>query len=652
MINKNEKLIIKVLLEKNKIISSKDIACSIGISESSVKHSIKYVRCFLQNYDASLVSIPGMGFRLEIDSESKDKLIEDINDEDVSSQFHNRKFYILSILFKNKSNYTIQIFADDLNVSRHVILKDLQEIENWLDFFKIKLLRVKNKGVYIEGDEYDIRQAIIYNNNEQAEFLKKNLERPNDLDFRISHTFYNYFSKIYNTDIYEIECILVDIETRLQFHFEDVSYIQLFEYIAVMGKRIKKGNFLTCKNSISKYEVSKSEYEIAHDVVQYYAKNLNTDLDVEAHSLAVQFQLYGVYDVAVDGKNHFFNETINFLDNIQKTLVNKRIDTNNKLIENIQNVFFKKDLQSSFQAVNDRYFLKDIKKHLPYLYSIVFTNLKIIEESIGLQFIDSDVAYITMLINNCLIDINSIVNCLFITSFDENISTYQSKKITKEFPIIKIKKIINQNELEKGNLQKYDLVLTTVLLDRKEDILKISRRIDENDIKKIRTKLNKIIAEKYSLKENLHPWLKESLIEINGKLKCKDDVLKEADRILQKEGCVEEGFLKELIKREKIVSTVLGDGIAIPHVFKQHVFKSSVAIIKLDHEIEWNEGEYTWLIFVFAINTDKKSEIINFFSQFYRLFESEKLEALKDVESVDDLLCTFKQIQYSKNKIN
>lgn len=147
-----------------------------------------------------------------------------------------------------KSNYTIQIFADDLGVSRNTILYDLESIEKWLDFYNIKLMRVRNFGLTVEGDEFDIREAIMDSNKQLMEFTSIDIDRPDNFDLRISKTFFNYFSKFYSdSNLYNLQNLLKKAEERLNTHFADASFIQLIEYLAILKRRVNEGNIIVKK---------------------------------------------------------------------------------------------------------------------------------------------------------------------------------------------------------------------------------------------------------------------------------------------------------------------------------------------------------------------------------------------------------------------
>ncbi len=64
MIDITTEKIICVLLNYQEPITSSQIAKEIGMSSSTVKHNIRFVREFVESTGASLRSIPGKGFQI------------------------------------------------------------------------------------------------------------------------------------------------------------------------------------------------------------------------------------------------------------------------------------------------------------------------------------------------------------------------------------------------------------------------------------------------------------------------------------------------------------------------------------------------------------------------------------------------------------
>lgn len=640
---------IKILLNSSEPLTSKVIALEINVSESSVKHNIKNVRDILSSVGATLNSAPGKGFWIEADAFQKKKINNIINaNKDKAYSFNYRRKYILEILYQTNSNYTLQIFADDLGVGKNIIVKDLENIEKWLGFFDVEIVRIRNKGIQMKGGEFNIRQAIIYSNTAFMDNIEMDLDRPDILDFRISKTFYNYFKKMYpKNDIYYIEDILLEVERELDIRFEDVSFIQLMEYICVSANRIKEGCLIIENNILNNCKISLPVFNVAKNVISKLAKDIQGYLMIEIHCMAAQFTIYGAYDVASGSliKEEYYEELAReFIEYLQKIIVNKKILVSNNLIEDMSLLFRKKKILKSYQIINSNYLKKDIKKQLPSLYAVVLANVEYLENKLKIKFTDNDIAYIVMLIDNAIEDTNDDLKTLLITSFDYNTRKYLENKIKRSIQHIKIEKVIHPYELKQEDVSKYELMITTVLLENSE-ALKVSRRVDTFDLDLIAKEVEKKRKEKQMIWVKEQKMFTEELILNNFKAKRKEEVLMAGAELLKEKGYVTDKFYDVLLERENFISTSMGNGIAIPHAFKTEIYETAVGVIKLERPILWNEGENVEVVFIIAIHSDESDFIYNFFARFYELMnDSVRLEVLKRANNEHEIFCAVEEL--------
>lgn len=640
---------IKLLLKCSEPITSRSIASEIGMSESSIRHNMKEVKAIIASVDAKLVSVPGKGFWLECSEEQKKALSDAIDKNgDKAYSFNYRRNYILKILFQENADYTIQIFADDLGVGKNVIIKDLEAIEKWLGFFDIELIRVRNRGIMIRGKEFDIRQAIIYNNTSLMDNMEMDMDRPDDLDFRVSKTFFNYFRKIYtDVDIYHTQDLLLQAEYELDYHFEDVSFIQLMEYICVSLYRIRDHHIIKEHTLLHRCKVVEATRLAASHLI---ASDIHTEegLEQEIRCMAAQFTLYGAYEEAVTDsfiKDEFYeDEARSFLERLQAIMVNRRILVNENLIDDITLLFKKKKMQKSYQTINSNYLKYDVKQQLPSLYGIVLANMETLEYALNVKFTENDIVYIVMLIDNAMEDVNDELRILMITSFDENTATYLKNKIRRSIRDIRIEKMIHPEDFKEEDIQSYDIVLTTVLMEHKQ-ILKISRRVDTYDLDLIEREVIQKQRQKQQIIMRSQQLFSEDLICYNFKAKRKEDIFEKGVKLLSQQGYTTEKFYDILMQRENFVSTAIGNGIAIPHGYKKEIIRSGVAVFKLDRPIDWNEKEKVEIVFIIAIELDDPKEVYDFFAKFYALIDDkQRLKQILDAENKHDIFQAIEDI--------
>jgi PTS system nitrogen regulatory IIA component len=109
----------------------------------------------------------------------------------------------------------------------------------------------------------------------------------------------------------------------------------------------------------------------------------------------------------------------------------------------------------------------------------------------------------------------------------------------------------------------------------------------------------------------------------------------------------EESFFKAIIEREKIVSTGIGMGVAIPHA-KLHSYNHFfIAIGILKKPVEWNalDGAPVRLVFMIGGPDDKQTEYLQLLSSLTQAIKDEdrrkRLLTLQDPISIIEL---FKSI--------
>lgn len=101
------------------------------------------------------------------------------------------------------------------------------------------------------------------------------------------------------------------------------------------------------------------------------------------------------------------------------------------------------------------------------------------------------------------------------------------------------------------------------------------------------------------------------LIKYNINADNKNDAIRKICELLYERDYISnvDGFYEDVIKREELGETGIGNGIAIPHGKSSCVNKNTIAIFKLDKEIEWEtlDGKGVKVIILFAVQDDIES---------------------------------------------
>ena len=108
-----------------------------------------------------------------------------------------------------------------------------------------------------------------------------------------------------------------------------------------------------------------------------------------------------------------------------------------------------------------------------------------------------------------------------------------------------------------------------------------------------------------------------------------------------------DAFLPDVLNREKISTTGIGNGIAIPHGKSASVRETTVAIGRLSQKVEWEsvDDEPVELVVLLAVNdADKTGVHVKLLSSMARkLASAETCKRLLDAKSAEELIQIFSE---------
>ncbi|MBN2839222.1 MAG: PTS sugar transporter subunit IIA, partial [Fusobacteriaceae bacterium] len=101
---------------------------------------------------------------------------------------------------------------------------------------------------------------------------------------------------------------------------------------------------------------------------------------------------------------------------------------------------------------------------------------------------------------------------------------------------------------------------------------------------------------------------------------------------------VEKEYFESMLEREKISSTYLDYGIAIPHCTKEgrkFIKNYGVAVLQYPYGIDYGNGKKVYLLIAIASLEDRHMEILNKLAE---IFDDEKTaEELSTTSSIDNI---------------
>lgn len=135
--------------------------------------------------------------------------------------------------------------------------------------------------------------------------------------------------------------------------------------------------------------------------------------------------------------------------------------------------------------------------------------------------------------------------------------------------------------------------------------------------------------------------LKMENIRLNEKFESKYDAIRMAGELLVSGGYVDEHYIEEMIKREDLSTTYIGNDIAIPHgteSAKNDVLESGISVIQVPEGVDFN-GEKARVVFGIAGKDNTHLEILSNIAIFCSDMDNvEKIVAARNEEEIMTLL--------------
>ncbi|MBF7096043.1 PTS sugar transporter subunit IIA [Alkalibacter mobilis] len=140
--------------------------------------------------------------------------------------------------------------------------------------------------------------------------------------------------------------------------------------------------------------------------------------------------------------------------------------------------------------------------------------------------------------------------------------------------------------------------------------------------------------------------LKKENIIIGAELNSKDEAVEYAGRLLIDSGYVEESYIDLMKEREEVMSTFMGNGLAIPHgVAKSRegnvIKKSGIVVIQVPKGVDFGDGNTAFMVIGIA---GKDNEHLDILANIATIFNEEKnVEAMVNAKDADEIYQKFTQ---------
>lgn len=524
--NKRQVDLLKKLIVQDGYQPLKYFSDAFNISGKTISKDLDEVENIINPIGAYIERKQGSGIRLYYTPSQLERLNIILNDAKVfdgnKDLEHRRTEILLNLLINTNKCTTIQKLSDKYMVSRTSINNDLNEIRKSLDKYNLELSRTL-KGTRIVGSEINIRKAWVFTIQEYGKINPDYIMEYQNI--RHKELNINEIGGILNVkSVSFFENLLNELENKLKLVIYEPYYTNLLSHLVIMTKRIIDGNYIDDKagNKDSVLSISNELYNSAVYLIKEIEKKF--DIKISKEEVAYIYKYLISIGLSFDDNKkgikgldpsyiHFTKGLIDIISQMSEVNYNLRIGLYDNLSLHIRPMLNR--IRYNIQIKNP--LLKDFLKEFKEEFFVVKIACFLICKKYGFNMInDDEVAYILSYFISEDEKIAETVKIKTVVICHSGYGTSQllATRLKNAFNNIEISGIVSSNSINKIDLSKVDLIVSTVDFDIDQSYLMVSAFLNEIDRENIKNYIEGILRNKR--KSFLKDDMKEISIETIG----------------------------------------------------------------------------------------------------------------------------------------
>ncbi|CAH0532772.1 putative licABCH operon regulator [Vibrio stylophorae] len=275
-----------------------------------------------------------------------------------------------------------------------------------------------------------------------------------------------------------------------------------------------------------------------------------------------------------------------------------------------------------------------IKQHYPLAYDITLAAIADWIRETGYTMTQHEIGYLVIHVgvglerNHCLGQ--KVPKALLFCDSSNAIARGLESIIHRHYPQLELTTVHHLEQIDAMRPSEANLLITTSTLSRIElpqfviDPFPTQHQLEELGKMVLVDRTGPYLLEKYFASEQFL-YLDEALDQ--------QQLFQRVCAQLETEQLVEVGYYDSLKEREVIVSTMMGEHIALPHSIELFAHKSLVYTVAAPRGIDWGNGEKAYLIFFMALSKDDYEEALGLYDLFLTLVNKRAGKALSQCQT-------------------
>lgn len=610
-------------------LPQEELAKRLSVSTRTIRTDVLALNEILIKYGAQIHYERGIGYQLIIENEQLfANLPHKQSQLKTTPRTSKERVQALLIHFlTNPQSIKLDDLADEWFISRSTLQGDMAEVREYLDKYHLSFDKKPHYGIKLIGAETSIRVCLtdifwqMYSIEDERAIQQLQQDILNDIDL-------NYLEKVLQNSVDRFDLKITPEGLRYLLYSCAISIIRI-----------------TTGQELLEYEPDDIDDVIkkaALGIVEGFSYFLGSSVsEAECNYLSVQVAARCVIDYSetVGGMMHNQVLVTHILNYINDTY-NYDLRHDEKLISDLSTHITSMIARVKYQIRSSNPLLDEIKQYYPFAYDITLSAITNTEPLIEYKLSEDEIGYLTVHIGVALernynIGYERHPHVLLVSDSGNATLRMIEAKIKRDFPQIQITKTVSLREYEQLISIEEDFVVTTVRLSEKDKpIVKIAPFPTPYQLEQ----LGRLAMIDRTRPYILEKFFNEKFFMIINQAISQEELFTLVCRKLEEAGYVTAEFYPSLVEREAIVSTMLGEGIAIPHSVGLLAKKTTVVTILAPQGIAWgnDKNDTANVIFLLAISKDEYEEAMAIYSLFVNFVKEKATKRLLNSQSFND----------------
>lgn len=648
-------LVLKYLLNSERPEKIGDISKNMNISVKSFRSYLKEAEAIASEYGGSVAKNLKEGIWLTADYEARERMWSLLQENAIYlMEPKARRNYIIDVLLETDVPYTIQSLSEDIGVTKNVITKDMEAVEEWFKRFEISVVKRPGVGIQISGAEMNLRQSTaFFNRTYDKNWIPPmgGLSEPEETQVmgNVSRKQYTRLKKAYpQIPLSHILHFLLSVEDDYGFLWTPEARGILLSQICVLMERTLRGRICYLPQPEKKM-IPEKIFECSRKLLESCSNNCSSAFpEEEIYYIAVSI-------MSAERQYHLLEREYDELEIFWKSIASEAILLVSQILKKQEicgdeqlhmEIAFRLQAMSYRTKYNifiENMLLADFKKHHASLFGACWAISPMLENYLGIHINENEIVTIALLIGASIRqtdDQEEQIRAVIVGWNGMGMKQYISEMVENAMKGMKVVKIISYSEALGGIPANFaDIILCIDSKIEDSRCIQIAIPLTQKNIYDIELKKKQLLRKKAVNPEKdfispqlIWPFAPESSME---------EIIQDVCGYLCEIGYVTKNYVNKVTEREKLSSTCIGKGIAIPHALdgEEDIICQCIMVVRLQNPVRWgNKEERAELIFFLVLHFSNIKNINYFFENFYSFLNNDRLlNRIKGVETAEEI---------------